>query len=117
MKVCITAAGPTLTDAVDPSFGRAAYFLFYDLDNGDLCAVPNEPGAHGAGVQSAQTVVENGAKAVITGSVGPNAYQGLSAGGVEIYTGAAGTVQDAISAYKSGQLTRVDTPRGRGHGR
>ena len=117
MKLCITAKGKTLTDSIDPSFGRAAYFLFYDLDNGDLCAVPNEPGTHGAGVQSAQTVVENGAKAVITGSVGPNAYQGLSAGKMEIYVGATGTVQDAIAAYKAGRLTRADGPGGKGHKR
>ena len=117
MKLCITAKGPTLNDEVDPSFGRAAYFLFYDPETKELKAVPNDPGAHGAGVQAARIVAENGADAVITGSVGPNAHQGLTAAGVEIYTGAQGTVADAIAAYAAGTLSSADGPSGKGHGR
>ena len=115
MKLCITAKGPALNDPVDPSFGRAAYFIFFDTETGSLEAVANEPGAHGAGVQAAQIVSGKGAKAVITGSVGPNAYQGLSAGGIESYIGAKGTVEKAIADYKAGRLTRADGPSGSGH--
>ncbi len=117
MKLCITAAGPTLNDDVDPSFGRAAYFLFYDTESNAVDAVENSPGAHGAGVQAAQIVAQHGADAVITGSVGPNAHQGITAAGTEIYVGASGTVQDAIAAYTAGRLTRAAGPSGRGHGR
>jgi len=117
VRLCITAKGPSLDDDIDPSFGRAAYFLFHDPDTGELKAVPNSPGAHGAGVQAAGIVAENGADAVITGSVGPNAYQGLVAAGVEIYVGASGTAADAIAAYIEGKLSRADRPSGKGHGR
>ncbi len=115
MKICITAKGPSLHDEVDPHFGRAAHFLFYDLETGELKAVSNDPGAHGAGVQAARIVADNGASVVITGSVGPNAYQGLSAAGVEMYIGVQGTVEEAIAAYRAGKLTRADRPGGRGH--
>jgi len=117
VRLCITAKGPSLGDDIDLSFGRAAYFLFHDPKTGELHAIPNSPGAHGAGVQAARIVAENGAKTVITGSVGPNAYRGLVAAGAEIYVGAEGTVADAIAAYKEGKLPRADGPSGRGHGR
>ena len=117
MRLCITAKGPSLDDDIDPSFGRAAYFLFHDPKTGELHAIPNSPGAHGAGVQAAGIVAENGAKVVITGSVGPNAHQGLVAAGAEIYVGAQGTVADAIAAYEAGKLSRADGPSGKGHGR
>ena len=32
MKIAITAQGPELDAAVDPRFGRAAYFLIVDTD-------------------------------------------------------------------------------------
>jgi len=117
MRLCITAKGPATEDEVDPRFGRAAYFLFYNPDTEELKAVRNNPGTHGAGAQAAGIVAENGASAVITGSVGPNAHQGLIAAGIEIYVGAQGTVAEAVAAYTEGKLTRADGPSGKGHGR
>jgi len=61
---------------------------------------------HGAGIEAAQTVANEGAKAVITGSVGPNAFQVLSQAGIEVITDASGTVREAIQRYKAGQLGR-----------
>jgi len=121
MKVCITTRGEGLTAEVDPTFGRAAYFLFVDTDTLGSNApavesVENVPGAHGAGVQAAQTVAEKGATVVITGSVGPNAYQGLAAAGIEIYTGATGTVEQALADFQAGKLTRSGEATGARHG-
>lgn len=115
MTICITARGEDLDAEVDPSFGRARYFLFFDEETKQLRAVENVPGAHGAGVQAAQTVAENGAKVLITGSVGPNAHQGLAAAGTEIYTGAAGTARQALDDYHAGKLTRATGPSGESH--
>jgi len=121
MKICITARGDGFTAEVDPTFGRAAYFLFIDTDTlaserPALEAVANVPGAHGAGVQAAQTVAEKGATVVITGSVGPNAYQGLTAAGIEIYTGAQGTVREALADFQAGKLTHSSEATGARHG-
>jgi len=116
MKVCVTAQGEGLAAEVDPTFGRAAYFVFVDTETGTLESVANVPGAHGAGVQAAQTVAEKGATVVITGSVGPNAYQGLAAAGIEMYTGATGTVKEALDAFSTGKLTRSGGATGARHG-
>jgi len=115
MTVCITSSGRDLKAPVDRSFGRAAYFLFVDPETHAVEAVDNRPGAHGAGVQAAQTVTEHGARTVITGSVGPNAYRGLSAAGIEVYVGASGTAEEALEAYRSGRLQPAGSPTGRAH--
>ena len=116
MRICITSDGQGLEAPVNPSFGRAPYFLFVDSETEAAEAVKNTPGAHGAGVQAAQIVANKEASAVITGSIGPNAYQGLSAAGIDVYTGAKGKVMDALEAYRAGRLTRTEGPTGGRHG-
>jgi predicted Fe-Mo cluster-binding NifX family protein len=100
---------------MDPSFGRTRYFLFIDDNENVLDVVENQPAAHGAGVQAAQTVSQHGATVLITASVGPNAYGGLQAAGIKIYTGATGTAKDALAAYRAGKLTETTTPTSGGH--
>ena len=114
--ICITASGSTLESSVNPSFGRAPYFIFVDPDTLEVEAVENTPGAHGAGVQAAQTVANKGARVVITGNVGPNAHHGLSAAGIDIYVGAKGTAKQALDDYRAGRLSRTEAPTGRRHG-
>jgi predicted Fe-Mo cluster-binding NifX family protein len=116
VTICITASGRTLESPVDPSFGRTPYFLFIDPDTLEVTPVENTPGAHGAGVQAAQIVANEKARVVITGSVGPNAYQGLSAAGIEIYVGAKGTAKQALDDYRAGRLSRTEAPTGTRHG-
>ncbi len=116
MTVCITSAGRDWEAMSQPNFGRAAFFLFIDPASETIEAVENEPGAHGAGVQAAQIVANRGAKAVITGSVGPNAFRGLAAAGIDIFVGATGTVREAFDAYQAGTLERAGAATGRRHG-
>ncbi len=66
--------------------------------------MPNSGTAGGAGIAAGQTVVTYGAKAVLTGDCGPNAYQVLAAAGIEVFTGVSGKVKDAIEDYKAGKL-------------
>jgi len=106
MKICVSAVQGSLTALVDPRFGRCAYLIIVDADSMTFEALPNVgAGAmHGAGVQTAQMVANRGVHVVITGNVGPNAYQVLSAAGIKIITGATGTVREVVERYKSGQL-------------
>jgi len=104
MILTITAAGDNLDSDVDPRFGRCNYFIFVNLETNAIIAVRNSSTAGGAGIAAGQTVVNYGGKAVLTGDVGPNAYQVLSAAGIEVFTGISGKVKDALEAYKAGKL-------------
>ena len=111
MKLAISAIEGHIEAEVDPRFGRAAYFLIVDTDTMAFEAINNAAvgAAGGAGVQSGQTVANAGAKAVLTGNVGPNAYQTLSSMGLKIYTGVNGTVREVVEQFKQGALKEVAT--------
>lgn len=107
MKVAISAAGETLESAVDPRFGRAAKFILYDLENDTFTAHDNKQNlnaAQGAGIQSAQTVVDLGADWLISGHCGPKAFRVLASAGVKVAVGAEGTVAEAIERFKRGEF-------------
>ena len=112
MKVAISATGPTLDDEVDPRFGRCQHFIIVDPDTMQFEALENTSAmaAGGAGISTAQMIVSQGAQVVLTGNCGPNAYQVLSAGGIQVITGVSGKVRDAIQAYKSGQFQATSQP-------
>ena len=56
-----------------------------------------------------------GVAAIITGHVGPKAFATLRSGGVAIYTGARGTVAEAIGQLKAGTLTQPQEADVEGH--
>lgn len=116
MIVCITATDKHLDAPVDPTFGRARYFLVVDTDTETCDVVENMPSAHGAGVQAAQIMVDKLVSAVLTGNVGPNAYQGLTAAGIKVFVGAKGTARETLRAYKNGALEPAQGATRMGHG-
>ena len=69
----------------------------------------------GAGIQAAQTLTKKGVDVLITGNVGPNAFQALSAAGTKIVTGASGTVREVVEKYKRGELSETSAPTVKGH--
>jgi len=108
-NICVTSEGDSLDSRVDPRFGRCKYFIIIDPDTLQFEAIqnPNIEAMGGAGIQSAQLVAAKGAKAVLTGNVGPNAFQTLQAAGIAIFVGISTTVRDAIEGYKKGDFKPV----------
>ncbi|MCW4016166.1 MAG: NifB/NifX family molybdenum-iron cluster-binding protein [Candidatus Bathyarchaeota archaeon] len=117
MKICVSASSGSLDANVDSRFGRCPYFVIVDSETMEFNAISNDStnAAHGAGIQAAQTVVNMGANVVITGNVGPNAFNVLSASGIKIVIGASGSINEAIEKFKSGQLKEVTNPTVGGH--
>ena len=90
MKVAITTKGATLGCAVDTRFGRAEHILLVDTNSGVCETHDNSTTADalsGAGVQTGKTVVDLGADVVITGHVGPKAFQVLQSANIKTITG------------------------------
>lgn len=112
MKICITAQGDNLDSVVDPRFGRCQYFIILDTDSLEFEAIenPNVSGMGGVGIQSAQFISEKKIKAVLTGNVGPNAFQTLKAANIEVIVGVLGIVKEAVEKYKNGELKSIDNP-------
>jgi predicted Fe-Mo cluster-binding NifX family protein len=107
-KVAITCEEPSLDAKVDPRFGRAAGFLVVDLNTMDFEYLDNgasQTMAQGAGIQAAESVARSGVRVVLTGFVGPKAFQALSAAGIKVGLNLEGTtVKEAIERYKVGNV-------------
>ena len=112
MRIAASAVADSLDAQIDPRFGRCAYFVIVDSETMKFEAVPNTASGAmmGAGIQAAQIVASRGVQAVLTGNVGPNAFQALSSAGINIITGIFGTVREAVEKFKSGQLQKITAP-------
>jgi predicted Fe-Mo cluster-binding NifX family protein len=117
MKVCITSTGKGLDASIDPRFGRCQYLLLISIDTMDVEVMPNESAmaSGGAGIKAAQMVANAKASLVITGNIGPNAFQALNAAGIKVITNASGLVKDAIDNYKMGRFQETAAPTVESH--
>jgi predicted Fe-Mo cluster-binding NifX family protein len=117
MKICVSAASNRMDSPIDPRFGRCPYFVIVDSENMQFEVIQNmaSGATGGAGIQAAQTIAGKGVKVLITGNVGPNAFQALSAAGIKIVTGASGTVREVVERYKRGELSETGAPTVKGH--
>ncbi|MCK4791277.1 MAG: NifB/NifX family molybdenum-iron cluster-binding protein [Desulfobacteraceae bacterium] len=107
MKVLIASQGLDMSSPIDLRFARVNYFLLVDTDSNEITAVVNNQHINSvqeAWVQAAQTVVGLAAEAVIVGNVGPKTLGTLWAAGVCVYSGAKGTVTEALEQFKAGEL-------------
>ncbi len=108
MKVAFTAQGDGWREKVDIRFGRAKGFFIVDTDTDQAKYLDNTlnlEAAHGAGTSAGQNVIDTGAQALVTGSVGPKAGSVLKAAGIKVYTVEGGTsLKDAYELFKQGKL-------------
>lgn len=108
MKIAITSERDTIDASVDPRFGRAAGFIVYDTETGEYTHVDNTRNlnaAQGAGIQAAQSMVDAGVAAVITGYCGPKAYNVLESAAIRIYECPKVSVREAIEKFRNNELT------------
>ena len=104
-SICIATTGPTMNAQVAPLFGRAPYFLLVGLGTFKVIPNPNIGDSTGVGVQSAQLVVSEGARIVITNDLAVKAMEELMRLRVQVFTGVTGTAAQAVQWYQNGRLT------------
>jgi predicted Fe-Mo cluster-binding NifX family protein len=108
--IAVSANGKRLEDKVGPLFGRARFFIVVDPDTLEWEAWDNAgnlSAAQGIGVMTANRLVRQNIRTVLTGSCGPKAFQELQAAGVEVVLNVQGTVRQALASFKAGQLSRA----------
>jgi predicted Fe-Mo cluster-binding NifX family protein len=119
MKIAVTSTGKEIESKVDKSFGRAKWFLLIDSETSAFEIHSNEQNlnaAQGAGIQAAQNVAKLGAKAVLTGNVGPNAFKTLSAASIRMFLIKEDiTVKQALAEWKEGKLPEITESTIEGH--
>lgn len=114
-KIVITSQSPGGLDSlVDPRFGRCNSFTLVSVTGNDIKEekiIPNGAmnAMGGAGIQAAQTVANLGANAIITGNLGPNAFNALQQTGLQIAISSPIKVRDAVQNYIDGKLQLVSS--------
>ena len=122
-KIAISSEGPSLEDRVDPRFGRAAGFVIVDPATMDFEYHDNGAGqvrAQGAGIQAAETVARAGVTVLLTGYVGPKAFQALAAAGIRVAQNMKNiSVREALERFNKGGMSwaQASQAKGRGKGR
>ena len=112
MKIAFTSKSNNLESEIDPRFGRCQNFILVDTKTLEFETIknPNSDASGGAGIVSGQLVASKHIKAVITGNVGPNAFQTLQSAGIDVVTGISCTVKEAIEKNKTGELKPTGVP-------
>jgi predicted Fe-Mo cluster-binding NifX family protein len=118
MRICLSVSLPNLDSPIDPRFGRAPYFLITD-ERGEKVKVIKNTGVEamgGAGITAAQLVVSAGAQVVITGNLGPRAFQVLQASGIKMISGVFElSAKEALEKYQKGELKEMSQSSVPGH--
>lgn len=109
MLIAISSKGNSMESMMDPRFGRAEYFIIADTDTMEFEVLENTAAVSGggAGISASQLLIDKGAKAVITGHVGPNAMSVLEAANLEIYRGLSASVRENLEKFKIGLLEKI----------
>ncbi len=118
MKIAISAREPSLEAEIDPRFGRARWLVIYDSDSGEWEGHDNSENCNavqGAGIKAAELVCEKGCLAVITGHLGPKAFNVLERTGISGYLKNSGSVNEAIRDLMDGKLSVSAEADTKGH--
>lgn len=127
MKVAVSSTGEGLNARTSPVFGRCPYYVIVDVEDVEIegsetisNSAMNQRG--GAGIAAAQTVGNQGAEAVITGAVGPNAFNVLQQLGIDVYRAEGNSVGENVEKFLQGGLEKISGATGgpgmgRGRGR
>ncbi|NLP43543.1 MAG: diguanylate cyclase [Peptococcaceae bacterium] len=118
MKIAITSIGQQLSDRHDPRFGRCDYFLIYDSEKGLQKAIRNkgQDASGGAGIAAAQQIVDEKVHVVLTGNMGPNAFNLMKEAGIKVYQCNAASCAEALELYQNEKLTELTQPGPSHHG-
>ena len=111
MKLAISLKDDKGMDStVSPIFGNSPYFMFVDVDNGFFKIRPTlvKANAGDTEMQTAQMVAKKNVEAVISTQFGQKAYEVLNTAGIWIYIFLDSIVEEALKAFRRGQLAAYE---------
>ena len=106
MKIAISSMGRDLSSMLDVRFGRCSYFIIYDTEGGQVKVIENsgQMSSGGAGTAAAQLILDEDVEAVITGSMGPNAFSLFKNSDIKVYRSGSIEMEKAVELFKEGKL-------------
>ncbi len=116
MKIAVSSDGKDLESQVETRFGRCPYFIIVEVDDNKIKSskiMKNTAAGQmgGAGITSAELVANKDVKAVITGNMGPRAFDVFQQLDISVYQGT-GTIKDVIEKFVNNKLEKISGPTG-----
>jgi len=112
MEIVISSEGQTLESHPSLRFGRAPYFIKFDLEKETWEAIQNPAidQSGGAGIKAAQTIIDQNISNVLSGRFGPNAHRALTAAGIKltVFNGNYHSINEIIDAFKKNELNEQE---------
>lgn len=114
-KIGLPSNSEDLSSLLANTFERCFYFVIVESDRQEViitflnCA---QSAARGAGIQTAQSLVDQQVEIVITMRIGSDALGVLQDEGIRIYMGIVGTLQENIEAFRQGRLVEIKMAAG-----
>ncbi len=119
MKIAICCEQNSTDSMISVRFGRSPWIGIYDDESGQWDFIGNTQNlnaAQGAGIQTAQNILNSDAKVVLTCNAGPKAMKVLQDGEVVVYEAAkGGSISECLSLYKSNSLKVMEDANVEGH--
>lgn len=106
MLIAITSDGQDLNSLVSERFGKSPFIIIYETENHSFHSLPN-PYVNifgGAGIQTAQFIIEKNVTAVITSELESNAFHFLKTAGIKIYCCSKEKVIDIVDKFNDRKL-------------
>lgn len=117
IAICTTVKNPGAP--VSNRFGRADFFAIYDDRDNSWQYIDNQQdlqAAQGAGIQSAQYIIDSGAEVLLALNVGPKAMKALKANKIKVYNAVAGLgCIEVIKMFQDGRLQEITEANVEGH--
>ena len=104
--------------SLDRRFGRCEFFIIYDTETKESVSIVNSgaSAAGGAGIAAASQILEHNPQVVITGNLGPNAFEIIEKAEVKAYSCEVVSITEAVEKYQKNELSLISAAGGAHHG-
>lgn len=109
MKIVISATGKINESLLDMRFGRCEYFQIHDTESGEVKILENkgQNSSAGAGIAASNQLIEEKVDVIITGNLGPNAFELIEKAGIKAYKCGNITISSVLEKYNDGKLEEI----------
>ena len=112
VKIAVSSMNKNIESDVSDVFGRSSYFVIAEIEDEkikrtEIIENKSTNQMSGAGISAAQLMAEKNVNAVITGNVGPRAFDVLKQFNIEVYTGS-GAIKEVLQEFINGKLKKIE---------
>jgi len=109
MKIGVSSTGPEISSSADPRFGRCSHFAIYDTNDNSYRFISNnaQQAGGGAGIAAAQQMIDEDVEIILTGNMGPNAYNVIKGNSIKVFRIGAATIEKAIQLFREAKLEEI----------